>query len=68
MLFLEYPNQKTEPVFGGKEPDPTHSAIYGIEFAKRCEEIGVDCRVSYPGKQDPEFQNSIDFLVKKLRN
>lgn len=68
VLFLEYPNQKTEPVFGGKEPDPTHSAIYGIEFAKRCKEIGVDCRVSYPGKQDSEFQNSIDFLVKKLRN
>jgi len=67
-LFLEYPNQKTEPVFGGKEPDPTHSAIYGIEFAKRCKEMGVDCKVSYQGQQDPEFQNSIDFLIKKLRD
>jgi acetyl esterase/lipase len=67
-LFLEYPNQKTKPEFGGKEPDPTHSAIYGIEFAKRCKELGVDCKVSYPGEQDPEYPNSIDFLVRKLKN
>ena len=65
-LFLEYPNQKTEPVFGGKEPDPTHSVLYGIEFAKSCKESGVECRVSYPGQKDAEFQNSIDFLTKKL--
>lgn len=66
-LFLEYPNQKTEPVFGGTEPDPTHSAIYGIEFAKRCQESGVECIVSYPGKQHSEFKTSVDFLIAKLK-
>ncbi len=65
-LFLEYPGQKTEPVLGGKEPDPTHSAIYGIEFAKRCKERKVDCIVSYPNHKHPEFDSSIDFLIKKL--
>jgi poly(3-hydroxybutyrate) depolymerase len=66
-LFLEYPNQKTEPVLGGKEPDPTHSAMYGIEFAKRCKEMKVDCIVSYPDHVNPEFNSSIDFLIKKLK-
>lgn len=66
-LFLEYPGQKTEPIFGGKEPDPTHSAIYGIEFAKRCKEMKVDCIVSYPNQKHPEFDSSVDFLIKKLK-
>ena len=66
-LFLEYPGQKTEPVFGGKEPDPTHSAIYGIEFAKRCKEMKVDCIVSYPNHNHPEFDSSVDFLIRKLK-
>ena len=66
-LFLEYPGQKTEPVFGGKEPDPTHSAIYGIEFAKRCKQMKVDCIVSYPNRKHPEFDSSVDFLIRKLK-
>ena len=66
-LFLEYPNQKTEPVLGGTEPDPTHSALYGIEFAKRCKEIGVDCIVTYPGAKNPDFATSTDFLLKHLQ-
>jgi len=66
-LFLEYPGQKTEPVFGGKEPDPTHSAIYGIEFAKRCKEMKVECIVSYPNHKHPDFDSSVDFLIKKLK-
>ena len=66
-LFLEYPNQKTEPVFGGNETDPTHSAMYGIEFAKRCKEMKVDCIVSYPNHMNAEFNSSVDFLIKKLK-
>jgi len=65
-LFLEYPNQKTEPIFGSKEPDPTHSAIYGIEFAKRCKASGVECIVSYPGKQHSDYKTSVDFLIARL--
>jgi acetyl esterase/lipase len=66
-LFLEYPNQKTEPVLGGNEPDPTHSALYGIEFAKHCKEVGVNCIVSYPGAKNPDFADSTDFLLKHLK-
>ncbi len=67
-LFLEYPNQKKEPVLGGTEPDPTHSALYGIEFAKRCKEIGVDCIVTYPGAKNPDYETSTDFLLKHLQS
>ncbi len=65
-FFLDYPNQKTEPVLGGKEPDPTHSAIYGIEFSKKCKEEGVACIVSYPGNKHADFDSSVEFLIKKL--
>ncbi len=47
-VFLEYPNQKTEPQFGGVEPDPTHSVIYGLELKKRMDSLGVSCTVCYP--------------------
>lgn len=66
-FFLEYPNQKTEPIVGGKEPDPTHSALYGIKFLERCKEVGVQCELVYPGYSNSEFKNSMEFLISHLR-
>jgi len=65
-LFLEYPNQKAPPTLGGQEADPTHSAVYGIQFAERCHEVGIECIVSYPGNKHPEFNSTADYLVRKL--
>jgi len=66
-FFLEYPNQKTEPVLGGKEPDPTHSALYGIKFLERCKKIGVSCDLVYPGYSNSKFKNSTEFLIEHLK-
>jgi len=66
MFFLEYPNQKKEPVLGGEEADPTHSALYGIKFLERCKEVGVRCELVYPGYSNSESKNATDFLLKQL--
>jgi len=66
-FFLEYPNQKTEPILGGKEPDPTHSAIYGIKFSERCQAKGVSCELVYPGYTNSKFKNVSEFLIHHLK-
>ncbi len=65
-IFLAYPNQKTPPVLGEKEPDPTHSALYGIKFAERAKEKGVDVIVSYPGHKDEKYGTIQKFLIEHL--
>lgn len=66
-IFLEYPNQKTPPVVGGKEPDPTHSAIYGIKLVEKCKEAGVTCELVYPGYTNSDFKNAAEFLIHHLK-
>jgi acetyl esterase/lipase len=67
-LFLEYPNQKSKPQYGGSEPDPTHSAMYGIEFRKACVAQGVRCDLVFPGSKESEFANSQEFLIEHLKH
>ena len=65
-LFLEYPKQATKPVLGGKEPDPTHSAMYGIQLQKTCQTQGVPCDLVYPDNKSSKFSNSMEFLIQHL--
>jgi acetyl esterase/lipase len=65
-IYLDYPNQKTPPVVGTEQADPTHSAIYGIKLAEKLEPMGVEVVVSYPGHQDKRYSSPTDFLIKKL--
>ena len=65
-IYLDYPNQKTPPVPGKEEPDPTHSAIYGIMLAERFRPMGVEVVVSYPGHQDKRYGSLSNFLIMKL--
>ena len=32
-IYMDYPRQKSPPAAGQKEPDPTHSAMYGVKLA-----------------------------------
>lgn len=66
-IFLEYPKQNTKPVLGGKEPDPTHSAIYGIQLQKACQQVRVKCDLTFPGNEDSQFSNSQEFLINQLK-
>lgn len=66
-LFLDFPNQKAEPVFGKEEADPTHSALYGVDLAKRFEPLGVECIVNYPQKRDQRYGSISAFLLAHLK-
>jgi acetyl esterase/lipase len=65
-IYLDYPNQKTPPAPGKEEPDPTHSAIYGIKLAEKLDPLGVEVIVCYPGHQDRRYGSLTNFLIQKL--
>ena len=65
-IYLDYPNQKAPPVLGREEPDPTHSAIYGIKLAEKLSAAGVEVIVSYPGHQDEKYGSTTKFLIEHL--
>jgi acetyl esterase/lipase len=66
-IYLDYPNQKTPPVIGENQPDPTHSAIYGIKLLEKLQEAGVEGVLSYPGHKDEKYGSIQAFLIAKLK-
>ena len=65
-IYLAYPNQKQPPKVGQKERDPTHSAMYGVQLAKRLKDQGVEGIVVYPGHDDKKYGSVEKFLIEKL--
>jgi acetyl esterase/lipase len=66
-IYLDYPNQKTPPVLGQKEADPTHSAVYGVKLMEKLKSTGVEGVLSYPGHQDEQYGSIAKFLIAKLK-
>ena len=66
-VYLDYPNQKTPPVLGGVERDPTHSAMYAVKLAEKMKMIGLEVVVSYPGNEDTKYGSITKFLIEKLK-
>ena len=66
-IYLDYPNQKQPPILGQAEPDPTHSAIYGVKLAEKLQEAGVEAVLTYPGHQDEQYGSPNEFLIEKLQ-
>jgi acetyl esterase/lipase len=66
-IFMEYPSQKVPPVLGEKQADPTHSAVMGLKLAEKLKEVGVEVILVYPGQTHPQYKNSADFLIDRLR-
>jgi len=66
-IYLDYPNQKTPPVVGQKEADPTHSAMYGVKLAEKLQSAGVEVVLSYPGHEDTKYGSMVKFLIAKLK-
>jgi acetyl esterase/lipase len=67
-IFLDYPGQKDPPVVGEPQKDPTHSAVMGIKLKEKLDSVGVKCRLNYPTNPDPEFKNTLGFLIATLRS
>jgi len=66
-IYLDYPNQKTPPAVGQQEPDPTHSAMYGVKLAEKLQSAGVEVVVAYPGHEDQKYGSIAKFLIAKLK-
>jgi acetyl esterase/lipase len=66
-IYLDYPNQKTPLVLGGREPDPTHSAMYGVQLKEKLDAAGVEAIVAYPDNEDPVYGSIPKFLIRKLQ-
>jgi acetyl esterase/lipase len=65
-IYLDYPDQKQLPKAGQEEPDPTHSAMYGVKLAEKLEATGVEVVLAYPGKADEKYGSPTKFLIVKL--
>ncbi len=66
-IYMEYPRQKTPPELGKKEPDPTHSAMYGVKLAEKLKATGIEVVLNYPGYEDSEYPSTTAFLIAKLK-
>jgi acetyl esterase/lipase len=67
-VYLTYPQQKKPPVPGEKEPDPTHSVIYGTKLAERVAPLGLECVVTSPsGPKDEKYGSVLKFFEAKLK-
>lgn len=66
-IYLDYPNQKTPPVLGQAEKDPTHSAVYGVQLVEKLKAAGIEGVLAYPGHEDPTYGSISKFLIVKLK-
>jgi acetyl esterase/lipase len=66
-IYLDFPNQKSPPVEGQTEADPTHSAMYGVKLAEKLDAAGVEAIVAYPGHKDAKYETPGQFLLAKLQ-
>lgn len=55
------------PVIGASPKDPTHSGIMGVKLAERLEGLGVDVVLVHPGQSHPQYKNSTEYLIDRLR-
>ncbi|MFT5301552.1 MAG: acetyl esterase/lipase [Mariniblastus sp.] len=55
------------PAIGKAQKDPTHTANFGVKLQERCVELGVDCKVIYPGVSNASYQTPTDYLIATLK-
>jgi acetyl esterase/lipase len=65
-IGLFYGGDKNAKV-GDSPKDPTHSPILGIKLEEKLKSVGVDVILVYPGRPNPMYKNSTDYLIDRLR-
>jgi acetyl esterase/lipase len=66
-VFLNYPAQDKPPVKGEAQTDPTHSAVLGLLLEEKLKAEGDEVHLVYPGRKDPEYSGSTEFMIAKLK-
>jgi hypothetical protein len=54
------------PAMGETQPDPTHTANFGLGLQQRCKELGIECIVAYPDAPGINHDSPTDYLIDKL--
>ncbi len=66
-VFMIFPSQDKPPVAGETQKDPTHSAVYGVELAKKMKLVEVEAIVSYPNGPTTAYKTINEYLIAKLK-
>jgi acetyl esterase/lipase len=63
-IFLIY---GTPPALGQEQKDPTHTANFGVKLQEKCQSVGVECHLVYPGATNVKYRSIGEFLIAKLK-
>ncbi len=63
-VYLIY---SSAPALGQEQKDPTHTANYGVKLQEKCQSVGVDCELVYPGAPDVKHKSADDYLIASLK-
>ncbi len=66
-VLLYYSKDKQPPTVGTRQPDPTHTAIYGIKLAEKMQQAGVEVVVAYADGDGWSYATIRKFLIEKLK-
>lgn len=59
---------KDSPNIGADQPDPTHTSNFGFKLDEKCGNVGASCSFVHKDSVRPEFVDSTDYLIHRLRN
>lgn len=57
----------TPPAIGETQPDPTHTANFGVKLQEHCIETGIACELVYPGAPNVKYDNPTSYLIATLK-
>jgi len=57
----------TPPALGQEQKNPAHTANFGVKLLEKCQSVGVECELNYPGAPDVKHRDLRDFLIEKLK-
>ncbi len=55
------------PALGQDQPDPTHTANFGVKLQERCAATGVACELVYPGAAGVKHETPTAYLIATLQ-
>jgi acetyl esterase/lipase len=63
-IYLFY---STPPALGQAQKDPTHTANFGVKLQEKCQSLGVECELVYPGAPGVKHATPKQYLVEQLK-
>ena len=61
-----YMSYDLAPQVGKEQPDPIHTANFGVKLQERLRELKVDCELVYPGAPDVRHHHVEEYLIERL--